>query len=255
MIPIPQLDAAIQTYLVEFEASRARDTFTYTHNILLKLLEATGDVAVSSVQNWHLNKLLAEAPPGRHQRILQVVRTFLRWAHERWPGHPIYIPAVGIKPLKPPKNFMMDAVHLIRQVRALATRMALPPQRLAFLCGWLWGLRLEDVVQLTPTTIMDQPMTPEIYMIVSHTDRLRSPGAVLMFEPWFGSCRRRAYRVWREWSGGFRYMNVIKAGALAQLHAGIAMERAKQWPNLLWEGLPPLDSQNIGRLSLPWDAS
>ena len=211
---------------------------------------------LDAVSHFHVKQFMAT----HSRQQISALRIFLQACKEAYGNAgPISVPVPPIlrTPSRPAISFppkRRDKPRLwVAHTNAAAERMTFPHQKLVFLCGYLYGLPLAKVVRMALKDLCDLPMRQDFYELLEGM-RYMLPAGGPAFKPWLGRSVVYARRVWRDWSGGVPFTEIVCAGDAARLEAGIRPVSGRKHRNEMLDLLPPASPVLLDRMPKLWAA-
>jgi hypothetical protein len=246
------IDEAIEQFLTSYAREHTPGTVRQVRIAVEKFHAESKVQWIDGVSWYHVKKYEA----AHHRQQIGSLRTFLRWCSAMYrlvlPFPPVrHVPCRPVVAYPPKRD---GKAHLwTANAKAAAGLMALPHQKLIFMCGYLYGMPLATVVRLSLNELCNLPMRQDFYDLLEGM-RYLLPASGPAFKPWLGRSVVYARRVWRDWSGGVSFTEVICAGDAARIEAGIRPVGGRKHRMEMLDLLPPASTVLLDRMPKFWAA-
>jgi hypothetical protein len=245
------IDQGIEQFLIDYARDHAPGTVRQVRIAIEKFRKESKVQWIDAVWRYHVNKFEV----AHHRQHVSALRVFLQWCNRAYkltlPFPPVrHVPCRPVIAYPPKRGCK---AHLwVANANAAAERMALPHQKLVFLCGYLYGLPLARVVTMTLQDLCNLPMRRDFYDLVEGM-RYLLPASGPAFAPWLGRSVVYARRVWRDWSGGVSFTEIVCAGDVARVAAGIRPVGGRRYRMALLDMMEPASPLLLERMPRFWE--
>jgi len=235
------LTTATASFLTHYSKGKAPQTILNMRHILGALQRRTQRVFIGQITPADIDSLCAHLHPSDVGRVA----IFHRWVTNEYPGE-AFVFHKSLKPTQRPLKILgTDYNAVVAEVDGLRLRLDAPHERLLFLCGFWYDIRLGAVRRLSYKDLYALPQRREFYDLIARVYRFSQTEPV--FKTWMASCRRSASYYWAGISGGTSFSKVVLAGNVAKGRLGI---RTPLEPRAYH--LPVLSDETLARLPVPW---
>lgn len=253
------LTDAINTFVAhEQERGLAYSTLVKIGSCLRRLRRYAGDCALTDLTSDHITKYLACSSPTVRWLWASNLEHFLEWASHTYKIVLPAVPYAARQPVQKPRSALGERLAAVRNDDALlqrALQLNFPHQRLCFLLGFVYGLPLEQVRQMTMQEIGRLPLREDLLQSMEQVAK-SAPSQGAVFAPWFKGTAYTATVKVKRWFG-VPFSDVLAAGERARIAAGIRPARLAHKKMLsssdrLLRSLPELSEENVGRMPRLW---
>jgi hypothetical protein len=250
-VPIEQ---AIVQYLANYNRTHAPRTVALVRASLNKFARQSNVPRMDEMSPYYVNKFIDGAKGAWD---ISRLRGFLAWCRKSYGIYNLYIPPIRTprKGLRAHAPASWEKVRIcVANTRSAASRMELPHQKAVFLCGYLYGLPLEKLTQITFDELGRLPMRRDFYEFLSKIQQLSptSHTSRPAFREWLGTEPSKACKVWKKWSGGVPFQHLVNAGDSARVQLGIRPVGGRRRRLELLEALPAATEALLEKMPALW---
>jgi len=205
---------------------------------------------LDEITRYHISR---STTYDRSRARISRLRSFLGWCR----GHyGILIPEVPKVPYHPTlvdrRVAQKSDREKLQNAAIAATRCILPHQRFTYLCGYLYGMPLGEIIEKSFMDFTALSLPTDMYALLSELRNQNTVGEVVM-EPWLGVSYFTALKAWGQWMGrkGLFFRDVIYAGNRAKLMAGVRLSKGFASHTSLLASLAEMTGENLDQVERP----